>query len=144
MKEFKKSIVLLSLGLILVSCGGKSGGDSDSTTGQRSPIGCNCDTTDEEFSKVAKNLGTFWDDLNSQENSSWRATDLSSKGVYKRSIFFGQEFASLEMSTKLTSKTLTDDEIEMIFIHFNKAVEEKARPDLNSIAKKLLTKKATI
>ena len=132
MKNFKLFIFIFALPLLLTSCGGKPGpSKAPEKTQQRIE-----EPTHEELTKVERTLEDFWNDLSTKEIKSWN----SDSTMYRRSVIFGYQFSKMDIKTKILPTNLCCEQVESIFLSFNQAIEEMGQPDLNSLAKKLLTK----
>jgi hypothetical protein len=142
MKSAKLFSILLILSLILSSCGVKDGGGSLPNS-QQNPLPC-CSLGEIRIVEATQELRKLWDSLNSENNSAWASHDASPNGIYKKSVFFASELRKKNLEDVLVDQNLNDDEIEQVFIQFNKANIENNQPDFNSIAKKLTIKKVNI
>lgn len=142
MKSAKLFSIILILSLILSSCGVKDGGGSLPTS-QQNPLPC-CSLDEIRIVEATQELEKLWDSLNSENNSAWGSHDAGPNGIYKKSVFFASQLKRKNLENVLVDQNLNDDEIEQIFIQFNKANIENNQPDFNSIAKKLTIKKVNI
>jgi hypothetical protein len=136
MKNMKIFIMILALPILFTSCGQKSGSTKATEKTQERVT----EPTHEELNEVEAALGVFWNDLSSIEVESWN----SDSSIFRRSVVFGYHFSKMNIKTKLIPLVINDEEIESIFLSFNQAIEEMGQPDINSLAKKLLTKKAVL
>lgn len=132
-----KTLGLISLLLMLASCGGsKSGGSSGKKESPYQPGDC-CDSRTIEIGLTAQQLDVFWKKLEDLKSANWS----KSSSLFSRSVFFGQQYEKQVIKIEIRGVELNEKELAMVFLEFNRGLEQASGPDTSKLATKLFNEK---